>query len=271
MDNYFEVLKLDEIDSIKCSTEAELKNLKSQSEAEFNAFTEAVEQQFNDAYKRILHMPNNPRSTAQKDLLNLAKKVLSDRNTRDQHITDLLTPQPDTLKSNWHFVTVVTLGLALVICLIAFLTQMDAKDTALSQKTELTKQLTQKESEIYRKDLKIKNLTSSVQTLNSTNQELSGDNDGLQNELDRISGTNTRSGDVVNLRRQLSEQEDVNQELQAQLIQKNTEIRQLRNDKAAALNKNQELKKQLVWKRSGICKSNCYYPAVAKGKNGSTR
>ena len=99
MENYFKVLKLDEIDSIKCSTEAELKNLKNQSEAEFNAFTKVVEQQFNDAYNRILSVTNNPRIATQKDRLNLAKKTLLDRTTRDQHITDLLTPQPDPPES----------------------------------------------------------------------------------------------------------------------------------------------------------------------------
>ena len=99
MDNYFQVLKLDVDTNIKCSTDAELKTLKNQSEAEFNAFTKVVEQQFNDAYKRILHILNNPKIADQKDLLNLAKKTLSDRNTRDQHITDLLTPQPDPPES----------------------------------------------------------------------------------------------------------------------------------------------------------------------------
>ena len=99
MDNYFKVLKLDVDTNIKCSTDAELKNLKNQSEAEFNAFTKVVEQQFNDAYKRTLSMTNNPKISDQRDLLNQAKKILSDRNTRDQHITDLLTPQPDPPES----------------------------------------------------------------------------------------------------------------------------------------------------------------------------
>ena len=152
----------------------------------------------------------------------------------------------DTLKGNWPFVTAGTLGLALVICFIAFLTQMDAKETVLSHNTELTKQLAQKESEIRQKDLEIQSLTSSVRTLKSVNQKLSRDNGQLQNKLDnRISVTNTTFRDVISLRRQLNEQEDKNQELQAQLIKKNSEIQQLQNDKAVVFNENQELQKQL--------------------------
>ena len=151
------------------------------------------------------------------------------------------------LKSNWHSVTAVTFGLALVICFIAFLTQMDAKDTVFSQNTELTKQLTQKESKILQKDLEIQGLTSSVQTLKSANQKLSHNNGELQKKLDnRTSTTNSTFGHVMSLRRQLNNQIDENQELQAQLIKKDTEIQQLQNDKTAALNENQGLKKQLV-------------------------
>ena len=150
------------------------------------------------------------------------------------------------LKNGWHSVTAGALGLALVTCFIAFLTQMNAKDAALSQNAVLTKQFAQKESEIRQKDLEIQSLTSSVRTLKSVNQKLSRDNGQLQNKLDnRISVTNTTFRDVISLRRQLNEQEDKNQELQAQLIKKNSEIQQLQNDKAVVFNENQELQKQL--------------------------
>ncbi|MDE0088373.1 MAG: tetratricopeptide repeat protein [Candidatus Poribacteria bacterium] len=169
-----------------------------------------------------------------------------------QYVTEGLKYVTEGIKSNWHSATAGTLGLALAICFIAFLTQMDAKDTAFSQNTELTKQLAQKESEIRQKGLEIQSLTSSVQTLKSTNQKLSRDNGELQKKLDnRTSTTNTTFGDVISLRRQLNEQEDENQEWQARLIKKDTEIQQLRDDKAAVLNENRELKKQLVGNDQG--------------------
>lgn len=158
----------------------------------------------------------------------------------------------NALKSNWHSVTASTLGLALVICFIAFLTQMDAKDTAFSQNTKLTNLLAQKESEIRQKGLEIQSLTSSVQALKNANQKLSRDNGELQKELDdRISMTNTTSENVVSLRRQLHGEKKENQELQGQLVKKDTEIRQLRNDKTVAFNENRKLKKQLVESNQG--------------------
>ena len=162
-------------------------------------------------------------------------------------------PDPTPKTGNpWYSVTAVTLGLALVICFIAFLTQMDAKDTAFSQKYELTKQLAQKESEIRQKGLEIQGLTSSVQTLKSANQKLGHDNSELRKKLNsRTSTTNATFGDVRSLRRQISDQIDENQELQAQLIKKDAEIQQLQNDKVVALNENQGLKKQLVGSDQG--------------------
>ena len=162
-------------------------------------------------------------------------------------------PDPTPKTGNpWYSVTAVTLGLALVICFIAFLTQMDAKDTAFSQKYELTKQLAQKESEIRQKGLEIQGLTSSVQTLESANQKLGHDNSELRKKLNsRTSTTNATFGDVRSLRRQISDQIDENQELQAQLIKKDAEIQQLQNDKVVALNENQGLKKQLVGSDQG--------------------
>lgn len=169
-----------------------------------------------------------------------------------QYVTEALKYVTEALRRNRHSVTAGTLSLALAICCIAFLTQMDAKDTLFSQNTELTKQLAQKESEIRQKGLEIQGLTSSVQTLKSANQNLSRDNGELQKKLDnRTSTTNTTFEDVISLRRQLNEQEDENQELQARLIKKDTEIQRLRGDKAAVLNENRELKKQMVGSDQG--------------------
>ena len=164
-----------------------------------------------------------------------------------QHITSALKHTTGVLKSNRHSVTAGTLGLTLVICFVAFLTQMDAKDKLISQNDGLKKQLDHRESEIRQKGLEIQGLTFSIQNLKSANQKLTRDNSELQKKLDnRISNTNTTSGSVINLREQLNKQKDRNQELQARLIKKDTEIRQLRNDKAVVLNENQELQKRLV-------------------------
>ena len=152
----------------------------------------------------------------------------------------------DALKSNWHAVTSGTLGLALVICFIAFVIQMNTKNAALSQNAVLTKQLTQKESEIHQTGLEIQSLTSSIQALKSANRKLSRDNSELEKKL----GNRTPTTNMT-LRRQLNNQIDKNQELLVRLTNKDTEIRQLRNDKTAALNENQKLKKQLVVNNPG--------------------
>ena len=157
-----------------------------------------------------------------------------------------------SLKDNRHFVTIGTLGLALVICFIAFLTQMDAKDKLTSQNDGLKKQLDQTESEIRQKGLEIQSLTFSIQNLKSANQKLNRDNGELRNKLEnRGPATNTTSGDVINLRRQLNEQKGENQKLENQLVKKDAEIRQLQNDKAVALSESRKLQSQLVENRQG--------------------
>ena len=174
-----------------------------------------------------------------------------------QHITSALKHTTGVLKSNRNSVTASTLGLALAFCFIAFLMQINAKDAALLQKTELTKQLAQKESEIRQIGLEIQGLTSSVQALKSANQKLNRDNGELRNKLEnRVSATNTTSGDVINLRRQLNEQKDENQKLENQLVKKDAEVRQLRNDKAVALSENQRLQSRLVEDRQSATNQN---------------
>ncbi len=91
MENYFEVLKLD--------IKEDLKNLKNQSDAEFNEFIKDVNNKFALEYRRAQAMINNPAFTDQdiadlKDLLGRAKNTLTNRDKRDQHIDDLLKPNP---------------------------------------------------------------------------------------------------------------------------------------------------------------------------------
>ncbi|MCY4552602.1 MAG: hypothetical protein OXC79_02910, partial [Candidatus Poribacteria bacterium] len=69
-----------------------------------------------------------------------------------QQIPDVWQQIPDVwqqiirgVKNNQHFITAGTLSLALIICFVAFLIQIDAKNAALSQRTELTKRLIEKE------------------------------------------------------------------------------------------------------------------------------
>lgn len=178
-----------------------------------------------------------------------------------QQIPDVWQQIISGLKNNQRFIPAGVLSLALVICFVAFLTQMDAKNVALLQSTELTKKLNQKESEIHQQQLEIQGLTSSVQTLKgtnqtlestnqtleSTNQRLKRDNSELRNELENmISGADEASENVMNLRRQLNEEEGDSQNLRNQLTKKDTEIRQLRSDKAAALSENRRLQRRLV-------------------------
>ncbi len=153
----------------------------------------------------------------------------------------------DVLKRKRHFVTTVALGLALVVCFIMLLTQINAVST---QKTEFTEKFSQKEKEIGQKESEIRDLTFSVQALENANQLFIRDNGELEKELD--SRTSTTSRTFGDLRRQVGYQEEENQKLQAQLIEKDAEIRRLRSDKTAARNEVQELKKQLVRSDQGV-------------------
>ena len=95
MENYFEVLKLD--------IKEDLKTLKNQSKAEFNEFKKDVNNKFVAEYKRAQALANagrnNPGITDQdiadlQVLLGQAKNTLTNRDKRDQHIDDLLKPDP---------------------------------------------------------------------------------------------------------------------------------------------------------------------------------
>ena len=91
MENYFEVLEL--------SITGDIKNLKNQSDAEFNEFIKAVNANNSKIFNRLQAMVHNPNVSDKeigdkKDLLNRAKAILSDRETRDQHIDELLNPTP---------------------------------------------------------------------------------------------------------------------------------------------------------------------------------
>jgi len=91
MDNYFEVLEL--------SITGDIKNLQKQSDAEFEELKKIVNANYAKIFNRIQAMINNPNVSDQdiadkKDLLNIAKNILSDRKTRDQHIDELLNPTP---------------------------------------------------------------------------------------------------------------------------------------------------------------------------------
>lgn len=157
------------------------------------------------------------------------------------------------LKDRWYSVTTGALGLGLVICFIAFLIQMNAKDISLSQNAVLTKQITQKE-------LEIQGLTSSIQTLENVNEELNRVNDELKKELTKLTSRNsvinTTSENMASLQNQLNKQKDKNQVLQNQLVKKNTEIRQLQNDNAVAHSENRALQNQIDTSNQGTADQN---------------
>lgn len=153
------------------------------------------------------------------------------------------------LQRHWQSVTIAALGLALVICSVAFLTQKNAKEEVLSQNAGLLELINQRDSEILRKEREIRGLISSAQALESAREKLKRANDELQTQLkNKRFTTATTSGEVGGLRRQLNEQRSKNQGLQSQLGKKDAEIRQLRNDKAVALNENRGFQNLLTEK-----------------------
>ena len=158
-----------------------------------------------------------------------------------------------TLKDSWHSVTTGVLGLGLVICFIAFLIQMNAKDVSLSQNAVLTRRIAQTELEI--------------QALENTNEEFNRVNSELQKELtSKNSMINTASGNMASLQGQLNEQKNKNRALQNQLVEKNTEIRQLRNDNAVALSKNRALQNQIDRSNQGTPDQNTTIRRLQKDK-----
>ena len=157
------------------------------------------------------------------------------------------------LKDSWHSVATGTLGLGLVICFIAFLIQMNAKDLSLSQNAVLTKGMAQRGLEI--------------QALENTNEGLNRVNSELQKELtSKNSMINATSGNMASLQRQLNEQKDKNRALQNQMVEKNTEIQQLRNDNAVALSKNRALQNQIDGSNQGTADQNATIRRLQKEK-----
>ena len=145
-----------------------------------------------------------------------------------------------TLGKNWQSITAGALAIGLIICLIAFLTQMNAKGNAFTQNTMLKNQLVQKETQIA-------GLNTSIQTLESDNESLNKKNKTLQEELENKNTDDDRtSKNVLSLQRQLNGQRNKNRLLQNQLTLKDTEIKKLRNEKAIALSKNLKLQNQLI-------------------------
>ena len=201
-------------------------------------------------------------------------------------------PKPHLVTNSWQYitsriknnrlsVTAGTLGLALVICFIAFLTQMNAKDAALSQNAELKNQLPQKDIEIRQQGSEIRRLTSSVQTLENQKDILSRKNSELQDQLkNRTFSENITSQEVLNLRKQLSEKEtalalwvDENQKLQSQLAKKNTElrtqisiVRRLENEKTNIRDENRKLKSQLAGRNPGSTNQSAIAQRLQKEK-----
>lgn len=169
----------------------------------------------------------------------------------------------ENLKSRLHrwqpiIIPLGIVGIVLVFSLgTLFLMQRNATEDANHQNTVLVNQLTQKGSEIRQKDQEIQTLTTSIQTLESESENLSEKISGLENQLkNKKFRTNTTSGSMVSLRRQLNEQKGENQKLQNQLLKKDDEIRQLRNDKAIALSENRKLQSQSAGDKQGITNQN---------------
>ena len=129
----------------------------------------------------------------------------------------------------WKY-TAGVLGLTLVICLAVFLTE----------NAKLKTQFAEKETEIQ-------GLTSSVLALENDKDELILEKNKLQDDWEYLrSLSGEKYTDVTDLQEQLTEQEENRQHLQDQLDKKNGEIRQLQNDKAAAMKENQELRRQVA-------------------------
>lgn len=187
------------------------------------------------------------------------------QSTRSNPLLNAMKHITEALRNHWQS---VTLGLALVICFIPLLIQVNTENKIhLDEITKLKNQLNQKES-------KTQELTSLVQTLESNKKKLSRENDRLREDLEDLSAVpNTIPGDVINPLQQLSETEaalassvNKNQTLQSQLNKKNAEIRQLQNDITIARNTNRRLQNQTDASNSGIVNQNDTVQRLEKEK-----
>ena len=192
----------------------------------------------------------------------------SSQPTRSNPLPDVMKRITDGLRDHWQSVAMTTLGLALVICFIALLIQMNTGNTVHSDEIiKLKNQLDQKES-------KIQGLTSSVQILENDKKKLSRENDRLQDDLEDLrDALNTRHRKVMDQSQQLSETEaalaswvNKNQKLQSQLNKKDTEIRHLQNDITIAQNENRRLQNQTDGSNSGIINQNDTVQRLKKEK-----
>ena len=191
--------------------------------------------------------PIKPRRTPSSRTTNRTSRRAASQSVRTNPVTNLWQYITDALGNSRPPATAGVLGLALVVCLIAFLIRTDRKDEFRSQNTTLKRQFAQKETEI-------RGLTSSVQTLESEKNDLTLENGKLQDDLEHfraLSGGTFR--DVIDLRKQLTEEEEKlteeeekSQRLRNQLDGKNREIQQLQNDKEAVINENRRLQDQLA-------------------------
>lgn len=171
--------------------------------------------------------------------------------TRSNSLPNAMKHITKVLRNHWQSVAMATLGLALVICFIALLTQMNTENKIhLNEIAKLKNQLNQKES-------KTRELTALVQALESDKKKLTRENDRLREDLEDLRV-------VVNqLQQQLSETEaalassvNKNQTLQSQVTKKDAEIRQLQNDITIARKENRRLQSQIDRSNSRIINLN---------------
>ena len=190
------------------------------------------------------------------------------QSTRSNPLPNVTKNIIETLKNHWQSVAMATLGLALVLCFITLLIQMNTGNKVHPNEiTKLRNQLDQKKS-------KIQGLTSSVQILENDKKKLNRENDRLWDDLEDLrAASNTMRRDVINQQQQLSETEaalaswvNKSQKLQSQLDKKDAEIRQLRNDKAAAINENRRLQNQIDESTSGAANQNTIVRQLQKEK-----
>ena len=171
---------------------------------------------------------------------NRTSRRAASQSVRTSPVTNIWQYITGALENNRHAVVTGVLGLALVVSLIALLTQGDTGGEVRSQIATLKGQLAQKE-------MKIQGLTSSVQTLEGEKEELVLKNGKLQDDLEHLkslSGGTYR--DVIELRKQLTGERGKSQLLQNQLDEKKSEVQQLQNSKEAVVNENRRLQNQLA-------------------------
>ena len=273
-------VKIDQLDTQKSELETEIKRLEGEIQSLVSRETEQRKKvKILKGDERELNVSVESRH-AQLDGLKIEIETLSqtERNIRASNKKleaetneignwkselEIEVGQLENLKSRLHRwqSIIIPLGIVSLVLFFSlgalFLKQRSTTEDAVHEKVVLTNQLTQKESEIRRKDSETQGLTLSVQTLKSENETLSQKISELENRRrNRTLPTDTTSKSIAGLQGQLSEQKDKNQRLQNQLVKKDTEVRQLRNDKAVALSENRRLQSRLAEDRQGTTNQN---------------